>query len=138
MELIKWALTSSADPSKYSLMVKGALGIGAAYLLQLLPVLCGFHIICLAVDGNVLSTAVDTVANIRWTIAAIGHVTIAQATFEAAVTEWPHERFTLRHGIRLIASIRVGKALLARSAPSPKCDRLKPAGEGGRKCLGSA
>ena len=30
------------------------------------------------------------------------HVTIAQATFEAAVNEWPHERFTLRHGIRLI------------------------------------
>jgi hypothetical protein len=40
--------------------------------------------------------------HIRWTIAAIGHVTIAQATFEAAVAEWPHERFTLRHGIRLI------------------------------------
>jgi hypothetical protein len=40
--------------------------------------------------------------HIRWTIAAIGHVTIAQATFEAAVKEWPHERFTLRHGIRLI------------------------------------
>jgi hypothetical protein len=40
--------------------------------------------------------------HIRWTIAAIGHVTIAQATFEAAVREWPHERFTLHHGIRLI------------------------------------
>jgi hypothetical protein len=40
--------------------------------------------------------------HIRWTIAAIGHVAIAQATFEAAVREWPHERFTLRHGIRLI------------------------------------
>jgi hypothetical protein len=40
--------------------------------------------------------------HIRWTIAAIGHVTIAQATFDAAVREWPHEHFTLRHGIRLI------------------------------------
>jgi hypothetical protein len=40
--------------------------------------------------------------HIRWTIAAIGHGTIAQATFEATVNEWPHERFTLRHGIRLI------------------------------------
>ena len=40
--------------------------------------------------------------HIRWTMAAIGHVTIAQATFEAAVREWPHERSTLRHGIRLI------------------------------------
>jgi hypothetical protein len=32
--------------------------------LQLLPVLCGFHIVCFAIDGNVLATAVDTVANI--------------------------------------------------------------------------
>jgi hypothetical protein len=35
-------------------------------------------------------------------IAAIGHVPIAQATFDAVVAEWPHEHFTLRHGIRLI------------------------------------
>jgi hypothetical protein len=40
--------------------------------------------------------------HIRWTIAAVGRVTIAQATFEAAVAEWPHEHFALRHGIRLI------------------------------------
>ena len=40
--------------------------------------------------------------HIRWTIAAIGNVTIAQATFDAAVREWPHDRFTLRYGIRLI------------------------------------
>jgi hypothetical protein len=40
--------------------------------------------------------------HIRWTIGAVGHVTIAQATFDAAVAEWPRERFTLRHGIRLI------------------------------------
>jgi hypothetical protein len=47
--------------------------------------------------------------HIRWTIGAIGHVTIAQANFEAAVRERPHERLTLRHGIRLI-----------REHPSPK------------------
>jgi hypothetical protein len=41
--------------------------------------------------------------HIRWTVAAVGHVRIAQATFEAAVREWSHERFTLRHGIRLIS-----------------------------------
>jgi hypothetical protein len=35
MEFIKWLVTSSADPQNYSLMVKGALSIGAAYLLQL-------------------------------------------------------------------------------------------------------
>jgi hypothetical protein len=40
--------------------------------------------------------------HVRWMIAAAGTITIAQATFEAAVREWPHERFTLRQGIRLI------------------------------------
>jgi hypothetical protein len=30
------------------------------YLLQLLPVLCGFHIVCLSVEGKVLNSAVDT------------------------------------------------------------------------------
>jgi hypothetical protein len=39
---------------------------------------------------------------ICWTIAAAGNVFIAQAAFDAAVGEWPHERFTLRQGIRLI------------------------------------
>ena len=33
---------------------------------QLLPVLCGFHIVCLSVDGNVLSSAIDTIANIAY------------------------------------------------------------------------
>jgi hypothetical protein len=39
---------------------------------------------------------------IRWTIAAAGNVFIAQAAFDAALAKWPHERFTLRQGIRLI------------------------------------
>jgi hypothetical protein len=64
MEFIKYLVTSSADPQSYSLMVKGALMGIAAYLLQLLPILCGLAIVCLSVDGNVLTSAVDTVANI--------------------------------------------------------------------------
>jgi hypothetical protein len=64
MEFLKWLVTSSADPQSYSLMVKGMLMGAVAYMLQLLPVLCGFHVICLSVDGNVLNSAVDTVANI--------------------------------------------------------------------------
>jgi len=44
--------------------VKGALNLGVAYLLQFLPILCGFRIICLSVDGSVLNSAVDTIGNI--------------------------------------------------------------------------
>ena len=64
MEFIKWIVTSSSDPTKYSLIVKGALSMGAAYLVQLLPILCGLALVCLSVDGSVLASAIDTVANV--------------------------------------------------------------------------
>jgi hypothetical protein len=40
--------------------------------------------------------------HIRWTVAASGSVVLAHAAFDAAVAEWPHERFTLRQGIMLM------------------------------------
>jgi hypothetical protein len=64
MNLLKWLVTSSANAQKYSLMVKGVLMFGVAKLIALMPVLCGFHIACIAVDGTLLSSAVDTIANI--------------------------------------------------------------------------
>lgn len=39
---------------------------------------------------------------IRWVVAAAGTVTVAHAAFDAAVANWPNERFTLRQGILLI------------------------------------
>jgi hypothetical protein len=33
---------------------------------------------------------------------AAGTITIAQAAFDAAIANWPSERFTLRQGIMLI------------------------------------
>jgi hypothetical protein len=42
------------------------------------------------------------VDRIRWTLAASGSIVLARAAFDAAVTEWPHERFTLRQGIMTI------------------------------------
>jgi hypothetical protein len=40
--------------------------------------------------------------HIRWTVAASGSIVLAHAAFDAAVKEWPHERFTLRNGIMLM------------------------------------
>jgi hypothetical protein len=40
--------------------------------------------------------------HVRWMIAAAGTITIAQAAFDAAIANWPGERFTLRRGIMLI------------------------------------
>jgi hypothetical protein len=36
--------------------------------------------------------------HIRWTVAAVGHIYIAQAAFDEAVKEWPDKRLKLRHG----------------------------------------
>jgi hypothetical protein len=39
---------------------------------------------------------------LRWAVAATASVTVGHAAFEAAVRNWPHERFTLRNGILVI------------------------------------
>jgi hypothetical protein len=64
MNLFKWAITSSSDPEKVSLTLKASLALWAAYFLKLSPVLCGFQIICISVDGDVLTSAINTTANI--------------------------------------------------------------------------
>jgi hypothetical protein len=40
--------------------------------------------------------------HLRWVVAAAGNVSIGHAAFEAAVANWPQERFTLRKGALLI------------------------------------
>ena len=40
--------------------------------------------------------------HLRWVVAACGNISIAHAAFEAAIANWPHERFTLRQGALLI------------------------------------
>jgi hypothetical protein len=40
--------------------------------------------------------------HIRWVIAAVGHVYIANAAFDEAVKQWPDQRLTLRNGIMLM------------------------------------
>jgi len=40
--------------------------------------------------------------HVRWVVAAAGSVTVGHAAFDAAVANWPNERFTLRQGIMLI------------------------------------
>lgn len=62
MEIIKWLVTSSADPTKYSAMVKGTLGLGVAYVIQLSALTCGYAIFC--VDPSLLQSVVQTIGNI--------------------------------------------------------------------------
>jgi hypothetical protein len=40
--------------------------------------------------------------HIRWVVAAVGHVYIAQAAFDEAVKQWPDQRLTLRNRMMVI------------------------------------
>ena len=40
--------------------------------------------------------------HVRWAVAATANVTVAHAAFDAAVKNWPAERFTLRSGLMAI------------------------------------
>jgi fumarate reductase subunit D len=62
MQILAWLVTSSNDPEKYSATVKGALGLVLAWFLQISPLVCGAHIVC--IDSTVLQSAVQTTGNI--------------------------------------------------------------------------
>jgi hypothetical protein len=68
MSFINWLVTSSADPNSYSLTFKGAAMLAVPWILQALNVVCGLAIVCFAVDQNVLTSAIDTVANIIYLV----------------------------------------------------------------------
>jgi hypothetical protein len=64
MNFIKWLVTSSADPTKYSATIKGTGYMLVAWAISLFGVTCSFHIVCVQADGDSLRTVVDTVATI--------------------------------------------------------------------------
>lgn len=71
MNIINWIITSSADPNKTSLTLK-SIGLGLIpYVLQIASLTCGLHIVCLAIDGNVLMSVVETVANLLYLILSV-------------------------------------------------------------------
>jgi hypothetical protein len=40
--------------------------------------------------------------HVRWTVAAAGSISVANAAFEQALKDWPHEHFALRQGTMFI------------------------------------
>ncbi len=74
-DVFNWFVTSSADPEKYSLALKGTLLGFGAYALQASTLLCGFGILCLGIDADWLNSAIGAVsalvAGILYVIAAV-------------------------------------------------------------------
>lgn len=69
MNVLKWFVTSSADPTRYSLAVKGAVGLAVAWLIQISPFICAAAIICL--DPTVLQSVVQTSGTIVYDVLSL-------------------------------------------------------------------
>ena len=48
--ILNWLITSSADPKRTSLAVKGALMLGGRYLLHTITLACGIGLYCIGID----------------------------------------------------------------------------------------
>jgi adenylosuccinate lyase len=66
MQYLQWLVTSSSDPQKYAASFKGILMLGAAWILKALAITCGLALFCIAVDKDVLTSAIDTVGNVAY------------------------------------------------------------------------
>jgi hypothetical protein len=64
MNILNWLITSSADPKKWSLFVKGVLLLWGAQIVSLFDAVCSFGLACLGVDTtfvNQLAEGVEAV-----------------------------------------------------------------------------
>lgn len=66
-----WIITSSKDPSRYSLMVRGALLAIVPTVLSVLSAACGFGLICLGVGAGDLNQVAENVGAIVQSVLTI-------------------------------------------------------------------
>ena len=69
MEFIKWLVTSSSDPLKFSLTIRGLLTLGAGWLLHASVVACGLGVYCLGVDEQTINQGVQVLTNLAYAAA---------------------------------------------------------------------
>lgn len=61
MNIVNWLITSSADPRKTSLAVKGALVLGGSQIVRLFDTVCSFGLACIGVDLTMLNQLAEAV-----------------------------------------------------------------------------
>jgi hypothetical protein len=59
-----WFITSSSDPLKFSMTVRGTLLIAGSYALKAAVIACGLGIYCLGIDQSAINQIVDSGANL--------------------------------------------------------------------------
>jgi hypothetical protein len=54
-EMLGILLTSSADPTRYSLMIRGLVLAGGAYVVHAADIACRFGVTCLGIDSTIIN-----------------------------------------------------------------------------------
>ena len=92
--IINWLITSSADPRKTSLALKGVLMYLAAQLLVVLNAACGFGLYCAGIDADGLNQIVElTVAIVNMALTLVGLV----LTLWGLLRKIAHGRWSAAH-----------------------------------------
>lgn len=74
-KIVDWVLNSSADPSKTSLAVRGALVLGVGIFVKAAATACAVGVSCVVVDQNLLGSVVDALTNVVfWACSIIGAI----------------------------------------------------------------
>ncbi|MFN3658161.1 MAG: hypothetical protein ACK4UO_12970 [Pseudolabrys sp.] len=63
-DIWNWVVTSSADPEKTSLALKGLLTFGSGYVLNAVTALCGFGLVCLGIDADWLVQVINFITQV--------------------------------------------------------------------------
>jgi hypothetical protein len=63
-DFFSWLITSSADPDNTSLAVKGLLLGSVTYVLQVSTLVCGLGLLCLGLDADWLTSAINGLTTI--------------------------------------------------------------------------
>jgi hypothetical protein len=69
MDFINWLVTSSADPLKFSLAIRGLLALGGGWLLHASVGACGLGVYCLGIDGETINQGVQVLTNVAYAAA---------------------------------------------------------------------
>lgn len=69
MNFINWLVTSSADPTKFSLFVRGIAGTAAGVLLHAAVLACGLGVYCIGIDAGWVNAVVDAIAKLAYAVA---------------------------------------------------------------------
>jgi hypothetical protein len=68
MTILNWLITSSADPKKTSLAVKGTVLLIGSQLVRLLDMACSFGFACLGVDAMIINQAAEGIETVVYGI----------------------------------------------------------------------